>query len=135
MMTRNERAASVLALIATALLLPFLLRHPDNSIRVVYLAYGLLLATFLLVFASHRFASPKTPFETMLVPVLLLALTVRLIAANSPGHGHDLPINMGWARSAVEFGLARSYVEQLDGNILPNYPPAIVTLYWLCGQA
>ena len=71
--------------------------------------------------------------QRKLVPILFLALTVRLIAAHLPGHAFDLPINKGWAQSATQFGLARSYGEQLGGNVLPNYPPLIITLYWLTG--
>ncbi len=45
------------------------------------------------------------------------------------GHGSDVAINMDWGRSILEFGLAGSYGEQLNGNMLPNYPPLTLMLF------
>ncbi len=80
-----------------------------------------------------RPSSTTIAMQIRLLPILALALTVRLVAANLPGHDFDLSINKGWAQSAVQLGLAHSYHEQLNGNVLPNYPPLIITLYWLTG--
>ena len=72
--------------------------------------------------------------QKSLVPILLLVLIVRLIAAHSRGFDFDVSVNKGWAQSAAQLGLARSYSEQLGGNILPNYPPLMITLYWATGK-
>ena len=72
--------------------------------------------------------------RVQMAAVLCLALAVRLVAAQSPGHAYDLGVNAEWALSAAQLGLARSYVEQLHGNVLPNYPPLIIILFWLAAK-
>ncbi|MDO8648672.1 MAG: glycosyltransferase family 39 protein [Candidatus Peregrinibacteria bacterium] len=55
--------------------------------------------------------------------ILLLGLVIRFSLAPQEGYGFDVGVNKGWARSAVQLGLAQSYSEQVGGNMLPNYPP------------
>ena len=125
------------AIVGTFLLLPVLfLQRGSNTWRSIFLAYALFALGVLGTIVWNRLvrsASPAIAMQARLLPILLLALTVRLIAAHSPGFGFDLSINKGWAQSAAQLGLARSYREQLGGNILPNYPPLMITLYWVTG--
>jgi len=125
------------AFVAACSLLPSLWTlQAQGTLRATLIAYAILLFAALIVAIprSLRFApDPAHPVQWRLFPILFLALTVRLIAAHSPGHGFDLAINRGWAQSAAALGLARSYVEQVGGNVLPNYPPLIITLYWAAG--
>jgi hypothetical protein len=125
------------ALAASCLLLPILfLQQGPDTLRSILLAYALfaLVAAATLAWARAFRPSPQTiALPMQLLPILLLALTVRLIASHSPGFDFDLAINKGWARSAAQLGLARSFTEQVGGNGLPNYPPLIITLYWLTG--
>ncbi len=46
----------------------------------------------------------------------------------NPGYGFDIGVYQGWARSAVQLGLAQSYIEQVGGNMLPDYPPLSITM-------
>lgn len=68
-----------------------------------------------------------------LIRILLLGLILRLFLAARPGNEFDVAVNQGWARSAVELGLARSYVEQVNGNMLPNYPPFSLMIFAATG--
>lgn len=43
-----------------------------------------------------------------------------------PGYDFDISVYQGWTRSAVELGMAESYVQQVDGNMLPDYPPLYI---------
>jgi Gpi18-like mannosyltransferase len=130
--------AAVASGIGTCVLLPYLLlAHDQGTLDAVVLAYELFILGVLGVFIGNLAVHSKREtivVQATMLPILLLALTVRLIAAHTPGHGLDLQINKGWAYSATQLGLARSYVEQLSGNLLPNYPPLIVTLFWLTGN-
>lgn len=64
-----------------------------------------------------------------LAAIVLLGLAVRLYLAPLPGNEFDVGVNQGWGRSAVELGLARSYDEQVNGNMLPNYAPFSIMLF------
>jgi Gpi18-like mannosyltransferase len=131
-------AISAACIIGTCALLPFLLvGQAASNIAAVAIAYAIFTLVTLGILATNRvLRSPQEIIAAQLtmVPILLLALTIRLAAAYSPGHGFDIAINKGWAMSAVRLGLAHSYLEQLNGNVLPNYPPVIITLFWLAGQ-
>lgn len=137
-MISPSRLVAAASGVGTCILLPYLfLRQDGSTLDAILLAYELFFLGALGVLIGNLIAdSPRetTVVQTTMLPVLCLALTVRLIASHTPGHGFDLPINAGWAYSATQLGLARSYVEQLNGNVLPNYPPLIVTLYWLTGR-
>lgn len=67
------------------------------------------------------------------VGIIILGLVFRLFLAAEPGNEFDVSVNQGWARSAVELGLARSYVEQVNGNMLPNYPPFSLMIFAATG--
>ena len=60
--------------------------------------------------------------------VLVVAFVVRFSVSWHPGYGFDIGVYQGWARSAVELGLAQSYEEQIGGNMLPDYPPFSITM-------
>jgi Gpi18-like mannosyltransferase len=127
-----------IAVVGTGLLLLPLFHLAQGLTRdVVLLAYAILLAGVSVVLFSDIYRHP--PREVLLergtlAAVLCLALTVRLLAAQSPGHSFDMQVNIGWAYSATQLGFARSYVEQLNGNLLPNYPPPILMAFWLAGK-
>jgi hypothetical protein len=69
---------------------------------------------------NTRIKSLRTPL--LLVIILTLGVAARFAMAPAEGNGFDVGVNQGWARSAVQLGLAKSYSEQVDGNMLPNYP-------------
>jgi len=60
--------------------------------------------------------------------ILLVAFAVRFGLSWHPGYGFDIGVYQGWARSAVELGLAQSYEQQIGGNMLPDYPPFSITM-------
>jgi hypothetical protein len=129
--------ATTAALVGTSLLLPVLfLQLGSDTYRSILLAYALLtLGGFGTIVWTRmdQSTSPTISMQTKLLPILFLALTIRLIAAHAPGFDFDVTVNKGWAQSAAQLGLARSYDEQLGGNVLPNYPPLMITLYWATG--
>lgn len=45
-----------------------------------------------------------------------------------PGYGFDIGVYQGWARSAVELGMAESYLTQVGGNMTPDYPPLSIMM-------
>ncbi len=63
-----------------------------------------------------------------------LGLFLRLILSPLEGYGFDVGVNQGWAKSAVQLGLAKSYSEQVDGNMLPNYPPLSLMIFASTGH-
>lgn len=63
-----------------------------------------------------------------------LGLFLRLILSPLEGYGFDVGVNQGWAKSAVQLGLAKSYSEQVDGNMLPNYPPLSLMVFASTGH-
>ena len=78
----------------------------------------------------HAFLTQTKLLRSLTIgSVLLLGLVIRLGLAPAPGFEYDIGVNQGWGRSAVELGLARSYVEQVDGNMLPNYAPLPIMLF------
>ena len=64
-----------------------------------------------------------------LVFVCVSAFLIRVSLSGLPGYGGDLTINQRWAKSALHFGLAESYSQQLENNILPNYPPLSMIMF------
>jgi Gpi18-like mannosyltransferase len=79
--------------------------------------------------------SPARPFLSGWMPALLLGvillggLTLRRELAHLPGYTFDVSVNQKWSKSAVELGLSQSYREQIDGNMLPNYPPLSLIVF------
>ena len=133
------RASAVIttAVAASGLLFAILLlQQGPDTLRSIVLAYALFAIPVAGTLAWNRAFRPPpqtVAMQMQLLPILFVALTIRLIASHSPGFDFDLAINKGWARSAAQLGLARSFTEQVAGNVLPNYPPLIITLYWLTG--
>ncbi len=68
-----------------------------------------------------------------LVPILVLALSLRYSLVTHPGFGFDVGVNQGWARSAALYGFGPSYSRQVDGNMLPNYPPLSILVFGSMG--
>ncbi|MBI3331871.1 hypothetical protein HYZ99_02825 [Candidatus Peregrinibacteria bacterium] len=79
-------------------------------------------------------ARPTVVRGVALAVLLMMGLLLRLWIATSPGFEWDVGTNQGWAKSAVLLGLAQSYTEQLDGNMLPNYPPFSLILFGSIGH-
>jgi Gpi18-like mannosyltransferase len=67
--------------------------------------------------------------------VLSLGFTLRLWLSPAPGYEGDLRAYQLWAKSAVKFGLARSYEKQVGGAMLPNYPPLSMMIFAATGKA
>ncbi len=63
-----------------------------------------------------------------LLVILLLAFVVRFALSWNAGYGFDIGVYQGWARSAVELGMAHSYTEQVGNNMLPDYPPLSIAI-------
>ena len=76
-----------------------------------------------------KFAGKKWIPRAILSFILMAGLMLRIWIATSPGYEFDVGVNQGWGRSAIEIGLARSYVEQVSGNMLPNYPPFSLMIF------
>jgi Gpi18-like mannosyltransferase len=51
-----------------------------------------------------------------------------------PGNEFDVGVNQGWARSAVQLGFGPSYSRQVNGNMLPNYPPLSMLIFGGVGR-
>jgi Gpi18-like mannosyltransferase len=69
----------------------------------------------------------------LLTIILCAGLTLRLSLAPMEGYGFDVAVNQKWSKSAVEFGLGASYTEQIEGNMLPNYPPVALAIFATTG--
>lgn len=79
---------------------------------------------------------PNPHVAGLLLAVILLAgLILRIMISPTEGYGYDVEVNQGWAKSAVQLGMAHSYVEQVDGNMLPNYPPFSMMIFAAVGHA
>lgn len=63
-----------------------------------------------------------------LLLILILAFAVRFSLSWHTGYGFDIGVYQGWARSAVELGMAESYRTQVGGNMTPDYPPFSITM-------
>jgi Gpi18-like mannosyltransferase len=135
---QGNRMIPAIAVVGIGLLLLPLFHGAQGLTRdIVLLAYAIFFAGVLVVlFRDIHLHPPRDVVleHGTLAAVLCLALTVRLLAAQSPGHGFDMHVNIGWAYSATQLGFARSYVEQLNDNLLPNYPPPILMAFWLAGK-
>lgn len=76
----------------------------------------------------------KASALSLLILICCVGLTLRLIPALEHGYQFDIETNEGWALSAAKLGLAHSYVQQLDGNVLPNYPPFGMVIFEAVGS-
>ncbi len=66
--------------------------------------------------------------------IVVFAFALRIGFAPMQGLDFDIGTNQGWAKSAVELGLARSYREQVGGTMLPNYPPFSMMIFSATGH-
>lgn len=67
----------------------------------------------------------------LIVGIALAGFGVRMALVHLPGYEFDVSVNQKWSKSAVEFGLAESYHMQVEGNMLPNYPPLSMEIFAL----
>jgi Gpi18-like mannosyltransferase len=86
----------------------------------------------LLMLLLSLFKAPRAGY--LLAAALLIGLVLRLVLAQAPGYGFDIGVNQGWSKSAVVLGLADSYEEQVDGTMLPNYPPFSMLIFGSVGH-
>jgi Gpi18-like mannosyltransferase len=77
---------------------------------------------------------PRRTVTVALAVILIVGTGLRLGLSPHLGSQGDMAINQGWMRSAVHFGVVRSFREQLDGNPLPDHGPVEIGLYALSGQ-
>lgn len=70
----------------------------------------------------------KHPY-LLLLNILLLGLCLRLGLALHKGYEFDVGTNQGWGRSVVENGLGTAYEKQVDGTMIPNYPPFSLAIF------
>lgn len=82
---------------------------------------------------SRRVRVP--PRICVLGMICIAGLLLRLSLAPLPGNGGDMQIEKGWAHSAVGLGIVPSYGRQLDGVMLPNYPPLSMEIFAFTGHA
>ncbi len=66
--------------------------------------------------------------------LVLLGFLLRLIVALHPGYGFDVGTNQGWAWTGAVNGVTTSYTEQLDGTMIPDYPPFSLMLFTGVGE-
>ncbi|MDA0376655.1 MAG: hypothetical protein O3A80_05120 [bacterium] len=81
-----------------------------------------------LIVSPFRFPGFLRRIDTLFW-IFLAAFVVRFGLSWHPGYGFDIGVYQGWARSAVELGLAASYEQQIGGNMLPDYPPFSITMF------
>ncbi len=74
------------------------------------------------------------PAGAVVTAICALGIFIRLILSPLEGYSFDVGVNQGWAKSAVQLGLAKSYSEQVDGNMLPNYPPLSLMIFASTGH-
>lgn len=63
-----------------------------------------------------------------LLLIVIFGFLLRFSLSWNPGYGFDIGVYQGWARSAVELGMAQSYMQQIGGNMLPDYPPLSIII-------
>lgn len=103
---------------------PLMLSLSLGAILSLVLAAGLFLLS---VNASRRI---------MILSVILGAgLLLRLFLAPMQGFEFDIGVNQGWAKSAALLGMTQSYTQQVDGTMLPNYPPFSLMTFSAVGRA
>lgn len=81
---------------------------------------------------KRKSAPPRK--RDILMLILFAGFLVRMLVISHPGYGFDVGVYIGWAKSAVLLGLADSYTQQIDGNMLPNYPPFSLMLFNVIGD-
>lgn len=61
--------------------------------------------------------------------ILVLGLAIRLSLSAHEGYSFDVSTNAGWGRTALLNGVATSYTEQIEGTMIPDYPPFSLMIY------
>jgi hypothetical protein len=89
-------------------------------------------AAFLVLLSLLLFFRAR-PAVYLLSGVLLGGLILRLFLSPHVGYSFDVGVNQGWAKSAALLGFASSYTEQVDGSMLPNYPPLSMHIFGTAG--
>jgi len=89
----------------------------------------------MMAFASHDKRQDTFSVIAVLAAICMLGFFVRILLSPLEGYGFDVGANQGWAKSAVKLGLAKSYSQQVDGNMLPNYPPLSLMIFASTGHA
>ncbi len=64
---------------------------------------------------------------------IVAAIAVRFFLVPVAEHPYDMGINKIWLRSAVAYGVATSFHQQVQENLLPNHGPLEIALYGLSG--
>lgn len=85
--------------------------------------------------AFLRQRGKRVPPAWVLTGILLLGILIRIPLSFDRGYEFDVQTNQRWARNAVEVGIVRSYTEQPDGTMLPNYPPLSMIIFAAVGYA
>lgn len=106
------------------------LKDPLISSLLGLLAAGAIIAVTALLVLLRPGAT-----VALLVFILGCGLLLRLALSPTQGYGFDVSTNQGWAKSAALLGIATSYEQQLDGTMLPNYPPLSMLLFGATGHA
>ncbi|MDD5026749.1 MAG: glycosyltransferase family 39 protein [Candidatus Peribacteraceae bacterium] len=61
--------------------------------------------------------------------VMVVGLAIRLLFIGQHGYEYDMVLNQQWSQSATQLGVVRSYSEQIEKNMLPNYPPLSIYIF------
>lgn len=96
------------------------------------------LAEILMIcFPQYRLVvrEPSWMHGALLVLIVALSMALHGLFVLAPGHGFDMHVNKGWAKSAFHLGLGESYTHQLNDNMKPNYPPFSMMIFGGIGHA
>lgn len=66
--------------------------------------------------------------------IVLLGFMLRLLVAFHPGYGFDVGTNQGWAWTGAMNGVTTSYTEQVNGTMIPDYPPFSLMIFTAVGN-
>jgi hypothetical protein len=81
--------------------------------------------------ARRNFWAAEWPVWTAIAAAVL----VRLALAPTAQHPYDMGVNKTWLRSAVAYGVAASFQQQVESVELPNHGPLEIALYGVSGLA
>ncbi len=70
----------------------------------------------------------KHPFVILGV-IVIAGVALRLGVAWHEGYRFDVDTNQGWGKTVVLQGWATSYTSQVDGTMIPNYPPFSLLIF------
>ncbi len=125
----------MIALLCAFTALHFLVQsaYPDASSASTLFSIAGFALIVAYAFSVTGILSLPTWFPRLLT-ILLVGFAVRIAWADHPGFSYDMSVNKLWTKSAVILGIARSYVEQLNGNQLPSYPPLSIIIFATAGK-